>query len=61
VTPGRDAEAVESGIDALRQMPLRFDVDCKWKGGNCHSFVGADLMQFRNNGQTLGARKRSSG
>lgn len=48
----------ESGIDSLRQMPLRLDANYNWEGGQWHPFVGAGIgayfMQFRNDGQTLG-------
>lgn len=47
-----------AGLDSLRQMPLRLDMNYNWERGTWHPFVGAGLgayfMQFRSNGTTIG-------
>jgi hypothetical protein len=39
------------GIDSLRQMPLRADINYNWEGGRWHPFVGTGVglyfLQFR--------------
>jgi opacity protein-like surface antigen len=46
------------GVDSLRQMPLRLDVNYNWERGRWHPFVGAGLgayfIQLRNNGSAFG-------
>jgi outer membrane protein with beta-barrel domain len=46
------------GVDSLRQLPLRFDVNYNWEGGRWHPFVGTGVgvyfMQFRANDETIG-------
>ena len=46
------------GVDSLRQMPLRLDVNYNWEGGRWHPFVGTGVglyfMQFRVNDDTIG-------
>jgi opacity protein-like surface antigen len=46
------------GLDSLRQLPLRFDVNYNWEGGRWHPFVGTGVgvyfMQFRANDETIG-------
>jgi hypothetical protein len=53
------------GVDSLRQIPLRLDVNYNWEGGAWHPFVGAGFgayfMQFRNNGQTIGDTETEPG
>jgi hypothetical protein len=47
-----------SPIDAVRVMPLRFDVNYNWERGTWHPFVGAGVgsyfMQYRRRGEQLG-------
>ena len=54
-----------TGIDSLRQLPLRLDVNYNWEGGRWHPFVGtgagAYFMQFRNNGQSFGQTETKFG
>jgi outer membrane protein W len=47
-----------TGVDTLRQMPLRMDLQYNWERGEWHPFVGAGIgayfMRLRNNGQSFG-------
>ena len=46
------------GIDSVRQIPLRLDVNYAFEGTPWRPFVGAGIglhfLQFRNNGQKIG-------
>jgi hypothetical protein len=46
------------GLDTLRQVPLRFDVNYNWEGGRWHPFVGTGVglyfMQFRVDDESIG-------
>jgi outer membrane protein W len=60
-----DPEFKGGGIDSLRQLPLRLDVNYNWEGGRWHPFVGtgvgAYFMQFRNNGERFGQTETKLG
>jgi hypothetical protein len=53
-----DSDINGSGIDSLRQVPVRFDLNYNWEGGKWHPFVGTGLgaymMQLRHNSQSVG-------
>jgi opacity protein-like surface antigen len=46
------------GLDSLRQLPLRFNVNYNWEGGRWHPFVGTGVglyfMQFRVDDESIG-------
>ena len=53
------------GLDSLRQLPLRFNVNYNWEGGRWHPFVGTGVgiyfMQFRADGETIGETETKFG
>jgi opacity protein-like surface antigen len=53
-----DPEFEGSGVDSLRQVPLRLDVNYNWERGRWHPFLGTGaglyFMQFRRNGESFG-------
>ena len=53
------------GVDSLRQMPLRFDVNYNWEGGRWHPFVGTGVglyfMQFRADEEAIGGTETRFG
>jgi hypothetical protein len=55
----------DGGLDSLRQMPLRVDVNYNWEGGRWHPFVGTGVglyfMQFRFNDEAIGGTETRFG
>jgi hypothetical protein len=53
-----DSNFTGSGIDSLRQVPVRMDLNYNWESGKWHPFVGtgvgAYFMQLKHNGQPVG-------
>ena len=52
------------GIDSVRHVPFHGDVNYNWDSGEWRPFVGAgvgaDFLQFRTNGQTIGGTEAAA-